>query len=277
MGKNDICEVLGSRRLSPNKGLGQNFLTSDSIAERICDAARLDESDRVLEVGPGLGALTGRLSSRCGSVVAVEIDSGLARYLNELYSCAGNIEIIHGDILRIEPDGGFTKCVSNLPYYCASEILFHMAVKLGIPDLYIMIQREMARRILAPPGSSEYGALTVTLGMYYAPRLLFNVGKGAFYPSPEVGSSFIALRHREDVRLSSSQAELFHKLVKSAFWGRRKTLASALARSPHLKLDKSIVAGLIAETGHEQTVRGEDLSVEEFIDFTRAAHRRLYG
>jgi len=277
MGKGDILEVLGSRSLSPNKGLGQNFLTSDSIAERICDAAGLNKSDRVLEVGPGLGALTGRLASRCGSVVAVEIDSGLARYLNDIYSSAGNIEIIHGDILRIEPEGGFTKSISNLPYYCASEILFHMAVKLRIPDLFIMIQREMARRILAPPGSREYGALTVMLGMYYAPRLLFNVGREAFYPSPEVGSSFIELRRREVARLSSSQAELFHKLVKSAFWGRRKTLASALSRSPHIELDKSIVAGLLSETGHEQSVRGEELSVEEFIDFTRAAHRRLYG
>lgn len=275
MGRADIIEILKSHGLSPNKRLGQNFLTSDALAEKICEASGLDPTDRVLEVGPGLGVLTGRLASRSGSVVAVEIDSGLARFLRESFSNALNVEIIHGDILRIEPDGRFTKSVSNLPYYCATEILFHMAIRLGIPDLFVMLQREMAHRIIASQGSREYGALTVTLGMYYRPRLLFNAGRSVFHPSPEVSSSFIALRRREDVRLSAPQAELFHGLVKSAFWGRRKTLVTALTRSPHLTVDKKVVVGLLEELKHDVAIRGEELSVDEFIMLAKGIYRRL--
>lgn len=269
MKKADFLEIFTKYNLHPNKKLGQNFLCNDEIAVKIANAAGIGQEDQVIEIGPGLGILTEKLMQRAGGVTAVELDSGLFRYLELRFKDSKNLNLVHNDFLRVHLSGKFTKAVSNLPYYCSSEILFHLAIKYKIPDVYVMLQKEMAERITAAPGSKSYGALTVSLGMYYNPKILFNIEKRFFYPQPDITSSFIALHSRVDTGLSADETGLFHKLVKSVFWGRRKMLSTALSSSPHIALDKEIIFSIIERMKLSKDIRGENLSIEEFKTLTK--------
>ncbi|MBN1534107.1 MAG: ribosomal RNA small subunit methyltransferase A, partial [Spirochaetes bacterium] len=226
MNKKDIIALCGARGLSPSKKLGQNFLVSGNEAKRIMEALSLAKSDRVLEVGPGLGAITGEIVAVAGHCTAVEIDAGLARYLGERFAGEPNFTLVHGDFLKERLPDEFTVIVSNLPYYCSSEILFRFAADFSAPRVYVMLQRELGERILSKPGSKAYGALTVNLGFHFLPAALFSVPGSAFYPVPEVRSSFMLLRRRNAPLLEGAALQgLFHRIVRAAFWGRRKTLA----------------------------------------------------
>ncbi|OPZ39724.1 MAG: Ribosomal RNA small subunit methyltransferase A [Spirochaetes bacterium ADurb.BinA120] len=265
MNRNEIIRTARSLGLSPNKRLGQNLLCDSGITQKIIDSAGVTAEDSVLEVGPGLGALTGGLLDRAGSVTAVEIDAGFARFLSQRFAGNARLKLIHGDFLKMAPELGFTKAVSNLPYYCSSEALFRIASDYRIPSVYVMLQREMARRITAAPGSPEYGALSVSLGIYYRARTLFSIPPECFYPRPDVVSVFIALDLRRDVELDGEKLALFHLLIKSAFWGRRKTLIKALSESPHIALDRKTVADVLAGMGFDSRIRGEDMSIADFM------------
>lgn len=264
MNRGEIIETARALGLSPNKKLGQNFLCDAGTVGKILGAVGVGKTDVVLEIGPGLGALTGGLLERAGSVTAVEIDSGFVRFLSDRFAGNGNLRIVHGDFIKIAPSGGFTKAVSNLPYYCSSEVLFKLATEYRIPSVYVMLQREMAERIVAVPGSPQYGALSVALGIYYRARSLFSIRPECFYPRPDVVSVFIELSARNDVSLDRDGLELFHLLVKSAFWGRRKTLVKALADSPHIDLDRGMVLRVLGEMGIDEKIRGENMSVAHY-------------
>lgn len=268
MNKNDILRITDSYGLAPNKKLGQNFLINEGIIGKIVTACK-PENRRILEIGPGLGAISGDLASRGLSYTAVEIDSGFVRYLNDLFNGRDNVTIIHGDFLKADVEDRFDIVVSNLPYYCASEILFRIAEKFSASEVYGMMQKEMGDRITANPGSENYGALTVTLSYYFKSRVLFHVPGDAFYPRPEVKSSFLELARREKELLSPDGEEMFHLIVKSAFWGRRKTLHKSLAESPHMDFDKVFIHEAIIESGIDPDVRGERLSLEEFVRLTK--------
>ncbi len=265
MNRNEIIQTARELGLSPNKKLGQNFLCDAGMVRKILSAAGVADGDRVLEIGPGLGALTEGLLERAASVTAVEVDAGFVRFLSQRFAGNERLKLIHGDFLKQVPEPGFTKAVSNLPYYCSSEALFRIAAEYRIPSVYVMLQREMARRITAAPGSSEYGALSVSLGIYYRARTLFSIPPECFYPRPDVVSVFIGLDLRQDTALGGEALALFHLLVKSAFWGRRKTLLKALAESPHIALDRETVADVLAGMGLDSRIRGEDMSVADFI------------
>ena len=269
MKKKDVISIAETYGLAPNKRLGQNFLVDDGITEKIIGIISPSRDDAVLEIGPGLGALTGMLLERSCSVTAVEIDAGLYRYLREAFTGRENLELLHCDFLKCETEDRYTRVVSNLPYYCASEILFKIASTLGAKGVYVMLQREMAQRITAAPGSPDYGALTVTLGYYYRSRIALQVPREVFYPRPDVGSSFMALERREDNPLSPEENVLFHSVVKSAFWGRRKTILKALSESPHLSFEKDRIRSALEKTGIEAVSRGEELSTEEYCSLTR--------
>ncbi|HSV96505.1 MAG TPA: 16S rRNA (adenine(1518)-N(6)/adenine(1519)-N(6))-dimethyltransferase RsmA [Spirochaetota bacterium] len=268
MNRSEIIETARALGLSPNKKLGQNFLCDTGTVGKILGAAGVAVTDTVLEIGPGLGALTGGLLERAGSVTAVEIDAGFVRYLSDRFSGNGKLRLIHGDFIKIAPSGVFTKAVSNLPYYCSSEVLFKLATEYRIPSVYVMLQKEMAGRIVAAPGTAQYGALSVALGIYYRARSLFGIRPECFYPRPDVVSVFIELAMRDDVGLDEEGLALFHLLVKSAFWGRRKTLSKALADSPHIDLDRKVVLGVLGEMGMDERIRGENMSVAEYTILT---------
>ncbi len=271
MNKKETRALLAEKGLRPNKKLGQNFLCRDDILERINDAAGVSESDRILEIGPGLGFLTEKMASRGALVTAVEVDAGLHRFLTG--RLGGSVVLYHADFLKLDIHDSFTKSVSNLPYCCASEILFRLAADFTMPEVYVMLQKEMAERIMARPGEENYGAMSVTLGLYFNAKLFFEVGAGAFYPEPGVRSSFLGLARKEELP-DAPVLRAFHAVVKSAFWGRRKTLESALARSPHLDLGREGAQEICGAAGIEGSRRGEDLGLQEFLDLARALKGR---
>jgi 16S rRNA (adenine1518-N6/adenine1519-N6)-dimethyltransferase len=274
MKKGEIIDICNSMGIYPNKKFGQNFLCNRAILNRIIEGAGINGSDRILEIGPGLGVLTEALAERAHSVRAVEIDSGLVRYLRERFRNIDNIEIIHADFLKHRDEGEFTKSVSSLPYYCSSEILFKIATEYHM-DVFAMLQREMAERIISRPGSRSYGALTVTLSLYYETMVLFNVNRNSFYPQPDVTSSFIRLTRRDDSSITPVERELFHRIVKAAFWGRRKKLLNALADSPHLDVSRGLIREVLRDLNIDEGVRGEELDLEQFKELSRMinAHR----
>ncbi len=269
MNLTEAKEIIGRYGLSPNKRLGQNFLVSGDMRDKMIDMIGVATDDRVLEIGPGLGALTERLVPAAESVTAVEVDSGLSRVLADRFGAEASFRLIHSDFLKLDLADTFTKVVSNLPYYCASEILFHVA-RFSAPHVYVLLQKEMAERIVAVPGSKTYGALTVTLGFYYEPKVLFRVSKESFYPRPEVTSSFVRLVRKSRLPVDGGEIELFHLVVKSAFWGRRKTMLKALSESPHLETGREIAARMLEHAGINSGVRGEDLGLESFVALVRA-------
>ena len=269
MNKSEVKKIVDHHGLHPNKRLGQNFLVADDVLDRIIDSMNLNSKDRILEIGPGLGALTERLIEKAGMLTAEEIDSGFSRYLAERFAGKKNLRLIHGDFIKNPPDGSYTKIVSNMPYYCSSEILFGIT-RYDAPNVYVMLQKELADRIAASPGDKSYGALSVTLGFYYQPKALFKVSRESFYPRPEVTSTFLMLARRGSFPLEGDDIAIFHDLVKSAFWGRRKTLLTALSGSPHIDLDRVRAARMLADAGIDGTRRGEELGLNEYVALAMA-------
>jgi 16S rRNA (adenine1518-N6/adenine1519-N6)-dimethyltransferase len=204
----------------------------------------------------------------------VEIDSGFFRYLVERYGKRKNFRLVHGDFLKVPVSEGFTKIVSNLPYYCSSEMLFKIA-QYNAAAVYVTLQKEMAQRIVARPGHSAYGALSVTLGFYYVPEILFTVSREAFYPLPGVTSSFLRLMRRAAFPLNGEDVDLFHRIVKSAFWGRRKTIRTALSESPHLEAGRKVTALILAQAGINGGNRGEDLGLEDYVRMVHAFRKAM--
>ena len=265
-----IRSLMDELGLSPNKALGQNFLCDEAALERIAVASGAGKGDHVLEIGPGLGDLTGKLLDRGARVTAVEIDAGLARHLETRFGGREGFSLRHADFLKIHAGGDFSLSVSNLPYYCSSEMLFAMATRYRIPALFAMLQKEMAARIVSQPGSEQYGALAVSLGHYYEVRLLFSVGRTSFYPRPDVTSAFVGMARRADTPDDQAFNDMFHLVVKSAFWGRRKMLLKALSESPHLSAGRDAVREAMRGAGLAEHVRGETLSTEQFRELAAA-------
>jgi 16S rRNA (adenine1518-N6/adenine1519-N6)-dimethyltransferase len=269
MNKSEVRKIIDRYGLRPNKRLGQNFLIADDVRDQIIDSMSLNAGDRILEIGPGLGALTERLVDKAGMVTAVEIDAGFSRYLAERFDGNSNFRLIHGDFIKNPPDDYYTKIVSNLPYYCSSEILFSIT-RYSASRVYVMLQKELADRIAALPGDESYGALSVTIGFYYDPKRLLRVSRESFYPRPEVTSAFLLLARRISFQLEGDDIALFHDLVKSAFWGRRKTILAALSGSPHVNIGRDRAARMLSHAGIDIKRRGEELSRDEYVSLVRA-------
>ncbi len=267
MNKNEILHITKEYGLAPNRKLGQNFLINDNVIKKIIDAC-MPENKRVLEIGRGLGSVSTALERKAASYTAIEIDSGFVRYLSDVFRDSNKTRIIHGDFLKTEIEDEFDIIISNLPYYCASDILFRIAEDFTAENIFIMIQKEMAGRITAGPGTENYGALTVTLSYYFKCHRLFHVSGGSFYPKPDVMSSFLHLARKPLYFKSPEHKDLFQMIVKSAFWGRRKTLLKSLADSPHMDLDKATAEKILHGCGINPGARGETLSFPDFIRLT---------
>ncbi len=259
-----IKEALRENGIQVNRRLGQNFLCNETVIERIVQVSSIKAGDTVLEIGPGLGEMTAHLLRAEASVTAVEIDAGLVRFLSKRFEGASGLTLVHSDFLKLAPSADFPTVISNLPYYCSSEILFRLATAYRAERIFVMLQREMAERIYSEPGTDNYGALSVALQYYYVPRFLFTIDRSSFYPQPDVVSSFISLERRGDIPDDAGTTELFHRIVKSSFWGRRKTLVKSLAESPHLDFSRDEIAGALRSLGIDERTRGENLGVEDF-------------
>ncbi len=253
----------------PKKSLGQNFLKDPHYVRRIAEAAAVSSVDQVLEIGPGLGHLTGELARRAGRVLAIELDERVVPILHDQFAGNPQVEIRQGDALRFAYDTltGTWKVVANLPYYVATPLIQRMlADRDRFSQFTIMVQKEVAERIAADPGSKQYGYLSVLVQVYTLPRIAFTVPAGAFTPQPKVDSAVLQLAMREHPVIPAEEEDFFFRLVKAAFSQRRKTLRNALAQ---IGAGSEILRTAELATGIVLTRRAETLSLEEFRALAR--------
>ena len=246
------------------KSLGQNFLRDPHYLKKIADAADIGPGDQVLEIGPGFGHLTQVLAERAGTVLALEIDERLMPHLHTEFGAYRNVEIVHADALDYPYESlpGKWKVVANLPYYISTPIIQKLILHRDrFQSLTIMLQKEVAERIAAPPGGKEYGFLSVLVQLYALPRVLFTVPPGAFIPRPEVDSSVMTLLMRDRPAVSVEDENFFMVVVKAAFSQRRKTLRNSLKQLGAGKEKMESIPGTI---GVDLGRRAETLSLEEF-------------
>ena len=279
---NDIKELLSRHGFRFSKSMGQNFLTAAWVPEDIAEAAGLDEHTSVLEIGPGIGCLTEQLSMRAGKVVSVELDTALKPVLTETLAGRSNVEIVYGDVLKLNipelldekmPEQRRVVC-ANLPYNVTGPVISGL-LKCGcFGSVTVMIQREVARRICASPGTGDYGAFTVFVNWYAQPELLFDVSPDCFIPQPKVTSSVIRLDCRKNPPVEVRSEELFMRVVRAAFAQRRKTLLNALS-SAFGELSKESIEKCLTNSGFDPKVRGEVLSIGEFAKIADAFYEVL--
>ena len=271
--KANIRRILAENSLYPKKNLGQNFLTDAHVLSKIIDAADVCDTDLIIEIGPGLGVLTAELSKRAKKVIAVEIDTALADILKS--SVAANTEIINSDILKTDlrqiiADSSFksAKIVANLPYYITTPIIFSVFENsLPVSDLVVMVQKEVAERMLASPSTKAYGLLTLSVAYYGKCSLVANVPPNSFFPRPDVHSAVVKIHVDEQKHISRPQ---FFPIIKAAFANRRKTLQNCLAASKELGLSKEDAAKLLSSAGLREDIRGEALYFDDFARLTSA-------
>jgi 16S rRNA (adenine1518-N6/adenine1519-N6)-dimethyltransferase len=276
-------EILAKYNMSAKKKFGQNFLIDSNVLNGIVEAAGVTKDDCVLEIGPGIGSLTQCLAEAAGKVVAVEIDRGLIPVLADTLSEYDNVTVINEDILKVDIDeivagsngGRPIKVVANLPYYITTPIIMKLFEKGAmIESITVMVQKEVAERMCAGPGSKDYGAFTLLVQWYTEPELLFPVPPHCFVPQPRVTSAVVRLKRREAPPAAVESEETFFRTVRGAFAQRRKTLSNALmAAFPGL--DRAGAEECAAEAGLSPAVRGEALSILQFADLSNAIFRKF--
>lgn len=257
------------------KSLGQHFLTDRRILGRIADALHLEGNETVLEIGPGRGALTDLLADRAGRLIAIEYDRALASMLRERYARRSNVLVAEADVLEVslgELAAGPYVLVGNVPYYITTPILFHALVPPRADRAVYLVQREVAQRLSAKPGSKEYGALTVNVAAVARAETLFGVPAGAFAPPPKVESAVVRITPLAEPLISPEEERPFRTLVQGAFGMRRKQMRRVV-RSLHA-LDAEQADALLATAGIEPADRPEVLSVEQFVALLRGARKR---
>ncbi len=268
---NDIKSLLSRHGFHFSRSMGQNFLIQDWVPRDTADAARLDKSCAVLEIGPGIGPLTEQLARRAGKVVAVELDRTLLPILAETMDGYGNVEIISGDVMKLdltalaaEKFSGFTpKVCADLPYNITTPVITRLLEAGCFQSITLMIQREVARRICAGPGSPDRGAFSLFCQYHARCELLFEVPPDCFLPSPKVTSAVVRLTPRAVPPVSAAPDALF-AVIRAAFAQRRKTLLNALSAAYGSRFSKEQLRQLILDSGLSEDVRGERLTLEDF-------------
>jgi 16S rRNA (adenine1518-N6/adenine1519-N6)-dimethyltransferase len=265
----ETIKVIQENGFTFHKKYGQNFLIDSHVIDKIISVADLDKNSRVLEIGPGIGTLTQYLAEAAGEVVAVEIDDKLIPILSKTLAEYDNVRVIHGDILKQDTEQIFGgkpfKIVANLPYYITTPIIMSL-LESGVPaqSITVMIQKEVAERMQAAPGSKNYGALSLAVQYYAEPYLAANVPPNCFMPRPNVGSAVINLKRLETPPVSVKDPSQMFKLIRGAFNQRRKTLANAVANFDGVAFSREDVEKALEAMGLDTRVRGEALTLEQF-------------
>ncbi|MBQ9762717.1 MAG: 16S rRNA (adenine(1518)-N(6)/adenine(1519)-N(6))-dimethyltransferase RsmA [Oscillospiraceae bacterium] len=283
----DVCDIqvmkplLAEHGFHFSKAKGQNFLTQKWVPESIALEAGVDETAGVLEIGPGIGPLTQQLCLRAGKVCAVELDQRLEPILKQTVGAFPNLEIIWGDVLKLDVPtlvgekfaGLRPMACANLPYYITTPILTALLEAECFDSVTVMVQKEVAQRIAAQPGTGDYGAFTVFCQYYAEPELLFDVPAHCFLPQPKVTSAVVSLRCRKELPWDIADQTVFFRTVRSSFAMRRKKLSNGLA-SGFPELGKAGAEEVIAQCGFDANVRGETLSIPEFAKIANAIAAR---
>ena len=274
--KNTI-EIIQKYEFMFQKKFGQNLLIDTHVLEKIISAAGITKDDCVLEIGPGIGTMTQYLAENAGHVVAVEIDRNLIPILKETLADYDNVTVINEDILRVdikalaeEYNGGKPiKVVANLPYYITTPIIMGL-FESGVPidNITVMVQKEVADRMKEGPGSKDYGALSLAVQYYAEPEIVANVPPNCFIPRPNVGSAVIRLTRHKEMPVEVKDPALMFKIIRASFNQRRKTLQNGLGNAPELPYTKEQIAAAIAEMGLTPTIRGEALSLAQFVQLS---------
>lgn len=255
------------------KSLGQNFLIDSNILNKIVESAKLTREDFVLEIGPGIGTLTQYLAESAGLVTAVEIDQLLLPILQETLAPYENVSVVHADILKLDlpaflkeqSQGRPVKIVANLPYYITTPILMGLLEsRFPLAGITVMIQEEVARRIQASPGSKEYGALSLAVQYYAAPKIAVKVPPNCFIPRPTVGSTVLQLTCLGSPAVLVKDEAFLFAVIRASFNQRRKTLLNSLSNAQGLNLSKEQIRSALIKLELPETIRGEALSLAEF-------------
>ena len=267
----NIKEILSRHGFNFSKSMGQNFLINPNICPKMAKSCGVTKNDSVLEIGPGIGVLTFELASLANKVVAVELDKRLIPVLNETLNEFNNVKIINSDILKIDIKNLIEKEFSgqrifvcaNLPYYITSPVIMKLLEsKLPIESITVMVQKEAAERICAEPGTRNSGAISLAVRYYSDPKILFNVSRGSFLPSPNVDSTVIKLSLLKTPPVSVKDEKLFFNTIKASFSKRRKTILNSL--SAGLSIPKEVTSDMLKRSSLSNNLRAEQLTLENF-------------
>lgn len=269
----ETIQVLQKHQFQFKKKFGQNFLIDPHVLDKIVDAAQVTEEDFVLEIGPGIGTLTQYLCERARQVLAVEIDKNLIPVLRDTLSPYTNVEVLQGDILKQDIQhiadtyngGNRIKVVANLPYYITTPIIMELfESRVPLANVTVMVQKEVADRMRAEPGTKDCGALSLAVQYYAEPYIAAFVPPNCFIPRPNVGSAVVRLGCRTHAPVEVEDEKLLFRLIRASFNQRRKTLQNGIANSSELPFSKAEAAEAIGRAGFDSNIRGEKLGLSEF-------------
>ena len=266
--------IMKQNNITANKNLGQNFLINEDVVDSIVENAEITKNDLVIEIGPGLGTLTSRLLEKARKVICVELDRKMIAILEKRFKLYENLELINDDILKINLNQLISqnkineikhvKIVANLPYYITTPIIMKLLEeRLDIESITVMIQKEVAQRLAAKPGTSDVGSITYTIWYYTEPKIVLEVPKESFIPAPEVTSSVIKLDILKQPRREVKDEKQFFKIIKVAFMQKRKTLINALVNGKVFQ-NKEDAKKCLDELKIDEKIRGEKLTLEQY-------------
>ena len=251
--------IMNKYNVHPNKSLGQNFLVDEETLDII--AEEVNKTDTIIEIGPGIGTLTEKLLKKAKKVIVIELDTKMAEIIKDRFKLYDNIEIINEDVLKVDINklADNAKIVANLPYYITTSIITKL-LKCNIKDITVLIQKEVAQRICAIPGSKNAGSITYLVNYYADAKIIKNVSKACFVPSPKVESAVVKMKKLDEPRVNVKKEEVFFEIVKSNFSKRRKTIINSLSEI----IEKERLKQILKEMKIDENVRGETLTLEQY-------------
>ena len=273
--------IMNKYNLKASKSLGQNFLINEEVINKIVDCSNIEKDDLVIEIGPGLGTLTKCLLEKAGKVICIELDSRMMKILDDRFALYDNFQVLNQDILKTDLQSLIkeekennniknVKVVANLPYYITTPIIMKLLEeKLDIESITVMIQKEVADRLIAIPGEKNTGAITYTVNYYAEAEGIIEVPNSSFIPEPEVTSKVIKLNIRKSSPVNVKDEQFMFKIIKSAFMQRRKTLLNSLTNTKIFE-NKDVGANILKELNIDIDVRAEKLTLDDYAKITDA-------
>lgn len=282
----ETIEILNKYHFIFQKKFGQNFLIDTHVLDKIIKSAGVTKDDMVLEIGPGIGTLTQYLCEAAREVIAVEIDKSLIPILEDTLSEYDNVTILNEDILKVDinklvlehNNGKPIKIVANLPYYITTPIIMNLLEEhVPMDNITVMVQKEVAERMQAKPGTKDYGALTLAVRYYADPYIVANVPPNCFMPRPGVGSAVIRLNIHKENPVQVKNEKLMFQMIRASFNQRRKTLVNGLNNGAELSISKEIITEAIEELGVSATIRGEALELSQFAALSNIVEEKMHS